>query len=380
MADIDTAAITIVDLPVSGPPVLACGAWLKNTVCLTRERQAYLSPVIGDLSSAEARETLDAVVVQMCRQFKIEPAITAHDLHPDFYSTAFARSFAAQRCLPVIAVQHHHAHIAAVCVEHQITEPVLGLALDGVGMGSDMSAWGGELLYVDGAAFQRIGHLAPLALPGGDRAAQEPWRMAAAVLARTGRSNEVEQRFSKQPGAPAVAAMLQMDVNCPRTSSMGRLFDAAAGLLGVNLIQSHEAQAAVALQQLAEQNGPEDALENGYQITGDNTLDFLPLLSDLMNNQAGTGGIAKAAAQFHATLCAGLAEWVRQAAQQYGITRLVTGGGCFHNRVLLQGLINRLEDSELSIFTARNVPPDDSAIALGQAWVAIQKKKGLSIQ
>ncbi|SET08393.1 hydrogenase maturation protein HypF [Nitrosomonas marina] len=380
VTEIDLSAVRVVNLPVSGPSVLACGAWLKNTVCLSQGNQAYLSAVIGDLSSVEARKKMDAVVAEMCLQLDIVPEIIAHDLHPEFYSTMFARNFAASRCKPVIAVQHHHAHVAAVCAEHGVTEPVVGLALDGVGLGSDLSPWGGELLYVDDSGFQRIGHLAKLPLPGGDRAAQEPWRMAAAVLARAGRSDEIEKRFPAQLAAPSVAAMLQRNINCPRTSSMGRLFDAAAGLLGVNMVQAHEAQAAVALQQLAEQYGPEDALENGYLVTEDNTLDFFPLLSYLASNQSIKRDIARAASKFHATLSTGLAEWVLQAVRRYRITRLAMGGGCFHNRVLLQGLMNKLKNSSsgdvLSIYTARNIPPDDSAVALGQAWIAIQKRRG----
>ncbi|MDR4518788.1 MAG: carbamoyltransferase HypF [Nitrosomonas sp.] len=372
MAEIAPSAITQIDLPACGPAVLACGAWLKNTICLTQGNKAYLSPVIGDLDNAEARRRLDDTVAAMCHRLKIEPEIAVHDLHPDFYSTEFACAFAAQMGIPVMAVQHHHAHIAAVCAEHQVAAPVLGLALDGVGLGTDNTSWGGELLRVDGCEFQRIGHLAPLALPGGDRAAREPWRMAAAAMAKLGRIDEIVQRFHGQPAAQSVAAMLQNNINCPQTSSMGRLFDAAAGLLGVCLVQSHEAQAAIALQQLAEKNGPADALMNGYRITDDNLLDFSPLLGVIVNEPDFVRDVAKAAAVFHATLSAGLAAWARRAAQYYGVTRLALGGGCFHNGILLKELKNRLEGCSISLLSAEKLPPDDSAIALGQAWIALQ--------
>ena len=352
--------------------MLACGAWLKNTICLAQDNKAYLSPVIGDLDNAEARRRLDDTVAAMCRMLKIEPEIAVHDLHPDFYSTEFACAFAAQMGIPVMAVQHHHAHIAAVCAEHQVTGPVLGLALDGVGLGTDNTPWGGELLLVEGAEFRRIGYLATLALPGGDRAAKEPWRMAAAALAKLGCSDKIMRRFHGQPAAQSVATMLQNNINCPQTSSMGRLFDAAAGLLGVNLVQSYEAQAAITLQQLAEKNGPADVFKNGYQITDDNLLDFSPLLCVLANDADFVRDVAKASAMFHATLSAGLAEWVMRAAQYYGITRLALGGGCFHNGILLQGLKNRLGGCSISLLSAEMIPPDDSAIALGQAWVALQ--------
>ena len=183
----------MIALPFSGPSILACGAWLKNTVCITRGNEAHVSQLIGDLDSAEARQMLDDTVARLCTELDVQPGIVAHDLHPDFYSTRFAQNYAAQRGLPVVAVQHHHAHIAAICAEHHINDAVLGLALDGVGLGTDNTPWGGELLRVDGAGFERLGHLAPLRLPGGDRAAREPWRMAAAVLFQPGRGEEIVQ-------------------------------------------------------------------------------------------------------------------------------------------------------------------------------------------
>jgi hydrogenase maturation protein HypF len=263
-----------ITLTISAPSVLACGAWLKNTICLTQNNQAYISPLVGDLSTIDARSRLDKTVQRMCREYSAQPAVVAHDLHPDFYSTQFAHAFAQQLNIPTLAVQHHHAHIAAICAEHQLTQPVLGLALDGIGLGTDNTPWGGELLWVDGARFKRLGHLTTLALPGGDRAAQEPWRMAAAALARLNRGYEIVQRFADQPAAETVAVMLASNFNCPQTSSMGRLFDAATGLLGISSIQTHEAQAAMQLQYLAEQYGPVHALTEGYQITENNNLDF----------------------------------------------------------------------------------------------------------
>ncbi len=368
----NTATFTAIKLAITGPSVLACGAFLKNTICLTQGDIAYLSPVTGDLSTAEARHKLDDTVALMCRALSITPEIVAHDLHPDFYSTEFACSFAAHRQIPVLAVQHHHAHIAAVCAEYQLTEPVLGLALDGVGFGTDQAPWGGELLYVDGGYFERLGHLSTLALPGGDRAAQEPWRMAAAALAKLGRVDEIAQRFADQPAVQSVVYMLRQNINCPQTSSMGRLFDAAAGLLGVNLIQSHEAQAAMNLQRLAEKKGQTDILEQGYLITDNNQLDFSPLLSALMDDFNTIDDIERAAAMFHATICVGLAEWVVRMSQRRGVICLALGGGCFHNEILAHGLAGQLSDSRVRLFKAWKVPPDDSAIALGQAWVAMQ--------
>ena len=362
---------TVIALPFSGPPVLACGAWLKNTVCVTRGSEAHVSQRIGDLDSAEARTMLDATVARLCNSLEVQPEIVAHDLHPDFYSTRFAQAYAAQRGLPLVAVQHHHAHIAAVCAEHHVTGAVLGLALDGVGLGSDGTPWGGELLYAEGAEFERLGHLAPLRLPGGDRAAREPWRMAAAVLFQLGRGDEIARRFSDQPGAQTVAAMLQRNLNCPITSSTGRLFDAAAGLLGVNEIQAFEAQAAVRLQELAQRHGQVAPLEGGYRIAESGVLDFSPLLAALADcRDAGHG-----AALFHATLAAGLAEWVEHAAHRHSIADVALGGGCFHNDILLRSLSGRLAAQGLRVLTWQRMQPNDSAISLGQAWVAARKSR-----
>ncbi len=344
--------------------MLACGAWLKSTVCVTQGDQARVSQLIGDLGSAEACLLLDETVARLCET--VQPAIVAHDLHPDFYSTRFALAYAAQRGLPTLAVQHHHAHVAAICAEHRISEPVLGLALDGVGLGTDGTAWGGELLYVNGAEFRRLGHLMPLAMPGGDRAATEPWRMAAAVLFQLGRGEQIAARFPAQPGAVTVAAMLQRNLNCPPTSSTGRLFDAAAGLLGVNQIQEFEAQAAILLQTLAQQHGEVEPLTQGWRITRNSVLDFLPLLSEL----ADCTDAAYGAALFHATLAAGLADWVQRAAAEQGINHVALGGGCFYNELLLRDLSDRLRHQGLHVLISTQ--PGDSSISLGQAWVALQ--------
>src|SRR5574340_26157 len=359
-------------LPFSGPSILACGAWLKNTVCVTRGNVAHVSQLIGDLDSAEARTMLDATVARLCSSLDVQPGIVAHDLHPDFYSTRFAQTYAAQRGLPVVTVQHHHAHIAAICAEHHIGEAVLGLALDGVGLGTDNTPWGGELLRAEGAGFERLGHLAPLCLPGGDRAAREPWLMAAAVLFQLGRSDEIARRFPNQPAAQTVATMLQRNLNCPATTSTGRLFDAAAGLLRVNEIQAFEAQAAIQLQELAQRHGQVAPLEGGWRIAEDGVLDFSPLLAVLADCPKGYDDAGHGAALFHATLAAGLAEWVGHAARRHGIADIALGGGCFHNDILLHTLSGRLAAQGLRVLTAQRMQPNDSAISLGQAWLALQ--------
>ena len=390
-------------LPHSIKPVLAMGAWFKNTVCIAFGQQAFISKTVGDLDTPDACRTHEQTARALLAILEEKPRAIAHDLHPDFHSTRFAAQLAAELDVPLIAVQHHHAHIAALAAEHGVEEPVLGLALDGVGLGTDGNAWGGELLRVAGAEFQRLGHLRPLPLPGGDRAAREPWRMAAAVLHELGRNGEIARRFADQTAAATVATMLQRGLNCPLTSSTGRVFDAAAGLLGLCHKMDFEAQAAIALEQAATRyastHGMPPALAGGWQIDeksssfprkressdlielgsrfrgndeiealGDSQLNLLPLfahLADMTDEEQG-------AALFHATLIAALADWVVQATQRTGIKTIACGGGCFFNKLLSAGLRERLEGASLKILTAKLVQPGDTAIALGQAWVAAQ--------
>ncbi|MBK7422400.1 MAG: carbamoyltransferase HypF [Propionivibrio sp.] len=360
-----------IPLPHAGPSVLAFGAHLKSSICVTRGSEAFLSPHIGDLDNAATCDFFDETLERMLDLLEVKPDVVAHDLHPDYYSTRAAIAFAARHGLPSVAVAHHHAHIAAVCAEHGRRAPLLGLALDGVGLGPDGAAWGGELLSVLGAHCQRLGHLRPLPLPGGDRAAREPWRMAAAVLHEQGRQAEIGARF---PGAAAatLVTMLERNINCPRTSSMGRVFDAAAGLLGLCTHMQYEAQAAILLEQAAtrhiERQGWPPALDGGWIISRAGQLDLLPVLAQL----EGESDIDLQAARFHATLVAALAEWVGQAAQSSGLSTVAFGGGCFFNALLFAGLRQSLEQRGMIVLAPTSLSPGDAGIALGQAWVAIE--------
>ncbi|MDD5180754.1 MAG: carbamoyltransferase HypF [Gallionellaceae bacterium] len=367
-----------IQLPHAVKPVLAMGAWFKNTLCVTSGSQAFVSKTVGDLDMPDACRAHEQTARMLLARLGEKPVAIAHDLHPDFHSTRFAGQLAAELDVPLIAAQHHHAHIAALAAEHGIEEPVLGLALDGIGLGADGNAWGGELLRVAGAEFQRLGHLRPLPLPGGDRAAREPWRMAAAVLHGLGRNSEIARRFADQPAAATVATMLQRGLNCPLTSSTGRVFDAAAGLLDLCHKMEFEAQAAIALERAATRyvstHGMPQALTNGWQIDKNGQLGLLPLFAHL----ADTADAERGAAVFHATLIAALTDWVVQAVQQTGIKMLACGGGCFFNKLLSAGLRERLEGAGLKTLTAKLIQPGDTAIALGQAWVAAQFFKTLA--
>jgi hydrogenase maturation protein HypF len=357
----------------SGPSVLAVGGFLKNTVCLTRDDEAFVSQHIGDLDNAPSCAMLEETVERLMDLLEIEPAIVAHDLHPDFFSTRYAAGFAAARGLPAVAVQHHHAHIAAVAAEHGIEGPLLGLALDGVGLGEHDGRpggiWGGELLRVDGTSFDRVGHLREIALPGGDKAAREPWRMAAAALHLLGRDAEIAGRFGQQRANP-IRMMLEVGAHCPPTSSCGRWFDAAAGLLGVRELAAFEGQAAMLLEGLAEAHGPVAPLPGGCTIDAAGVLDPSPLLARLADEADAAANAGWGAALFHATLAQALAQWALRASGASGIRRVALGGGCFLNRILSAAVRRELESAGIEVLEARQVPPNDGGLSLGQAWIA----------
>jgi hydrogenase maturation protein HypF len=340
------------------PTVVAVGAQLKATVTVTRGREAFVSQHIGDLDTPAAALFLEQTIDHMLSILEVEPVAVACDLHPDFPSSMLAQRLGP----PVIGVQHHHAHVAALVAEHRFEGPLLGLSLDGFGLGSDGGAWGGELLCVDNDRFERLGHLAQLQAPGGDRAAREPWRMAAAALHGLGRGRDIECRFAGEPLARSVRNMLSLGVASEPTSSAGRLFDAAAALLGVSRRQNFEGEAAMRLEGLVHETA---VLAGGWRIDG-GVLDFLPLLSRIADGIEPVAG----AALFHGTLIAGLVEWVAAAASAHNLWTVALGGGCFLNKVLTEGIAEGLAARGITPLIARAVPPNDGGLSLGQAYVA----------
>jgi hydrogenase maturation protein HypF len=349
---------TEIRLPRRLPDTLALGAFLKVAVCAVRGDRAFVSHPVGDLASGDDVRRFDGMVADMLTATGVRPTVIAHDLHPDFATTRRAEAMG----LPTFAVQHHHAHVAAVAAEHGLADPVVGLALDGFGLGPGNEAWGGELLWVDGSRWRRLGHLRPLVQPGGDVAARQPWRMAAAALHALGRAEEISGRFVGQPHAGHLAEVLARGVNCPPTTSCGRLFDAACGLLGVHPVVEFEGQAPMALERMVR---VPRVLEGGWRIGADGVLDLLPLLGRLPGL-----GPAEGAEFFHGTLVAALAEWAAGAAQAEGISAVVLGGGCFLNRVLSNGLAAALAERGLKALPALRLSPGDAGLSLGQAWVA----------
>ena len=351
----------------AGPPVLALGADLKNTICIIHERRGYLSPHIGDLGHPDARRALSGAIDRLAGLIGTRPAVVVHDLHPDGYGGVLARRLADEWGADIAGVQHHHAHIAAVAAEHKFAGRLLGWALDGFGWGPGNAAWGGELLLLEGSRVARVGHLRPLALAGLDQAAREPWRMAAAVLVEMGRAEEVARRY----GADRAWAIETALARSSLTTSAGRLFDAVAALLGGPVCISYEGEAAMWLEGVARRHGPCSAWREGYRIAPEE-LDMRPLLARLVDEpDAGRG-----AALFHATLAHGLAAMAVQYARDHGVMAVALGGGCFGNEMLSTMVRTHLADAGIMVLEARSLPSNDGGISAGQAWVALRAQRG----
>lgn len=358
-------------LPVAAArPLVACGADLKNTFCLARGNEAWLGPHVGDLGSEASLAALADGVAHLAGLFAVAPEVVVHDLHPDFHSTSFARSLG----LPAIAVQHHHAHLAAVLAEHRESGPALGVIFDGMGLGSDSTLWGGEFLAGDLAACERVGHLLAVPQPGGDRAAREPWRMACAwVQAACGSGAPPPAALAARIPEPLwhdVAALAARGVAAPPTSSVGRLFDAVAALCGLHAHVSYEAQAAIALEAAAA-----GSAADGYHLDLDDSggvlvLDPRAAIRAVVADVAAGVAPAHVSARFHAGLAAATAAAALRLAAAHGLDRIVLAGGVFQNRLLLEATAARLLDAGRRVLLARALPANDGAIAFGQAAVA----------
>ena len=342
-------------LPLAGAPdgLLAAGAQLKSTVAVTAGGNAVLSPHIGDLDHAGAQRLWRRTLDDLAGLHGLAPVAAVADLHPDYAATRGA----AELGVPVEEVQHHHAHIAACLAENGLDGPVLGIAWDGTGLGTDGTIWGGEFLVCTRADFHRAAWLRPFPLVGGDAAAREPRRAALGVL------REMASAHPPPGFTPAELAvldgMLRQGLNVVRTSSAGRLFDAAASLLGVCQVMAHEGQAAMRLEALA---GDADGEAYPFGWIGD-ALDWAPMVAAMLS--AGDPP-AVAAARFHATL----AEMMVAAAKRFELRDVCLSGGCFQNRRLLSAAMRRLREEGFSPWRHRDIPPNDAGICLGQLAVA----------
>ncbi len=354
------------------PPVLAVGPELKNTICLTKENRAFLSQHVGDMENLETLEFFHLTISHLRRILEITPVVLAHDLHPDYLSTKYAKE---QKELPTLAIQHHHAHIVSCLAEHRLSGPALGVALDGTGYGLDGRIWGGEVLLTDLASFRRAAHFEYVPLPGGDAAARFPWRMGLIYLYKVyGEAlfnlpipfvrnlSEYESRI--------ILRMAEKGINSPMTSSCGRLFDAVSAILGIRNRIAFEGQAAIELDQCQnqkeeghypwkiEKQGEEWILHTSEIIRG--------IVEDL------TSGVSRSriSRRFHNTLILAVADLCTRVGEEAGIHLVALSGGSFQNVTLLTGLTRLLTKRGFSVYSHERVPTNDGCIALGQAVCA----------
>jgi len=358
-------------LPVAAPqPIIAVGPHLKNTFTLVRGDQAFVSPHIGDLEGLEALDHWRQTYDRYRELFRVEPVVAVRDLHPGYLSTRLAEELGLSR---TITVQHHHAHIAAIAAEHGVTTPVVGLSFDGTGHGDDGHAWGGEVLVCDLSGYRRVAQVRYVGLPGGDLAAREPWRVALGYEALAGGSAPAfALAYYGVPASARAAAQAQLarGVNTPLASSMGRLFDAAAAVLGVRRHASFEGQAAMELEALAGDLRASPFPFPFYESDGRLHLDPVPLLTALGEGRKHGVDVALLAARFHESIVEASVDVARLVAGSFGLDTVALGGGTFQNARLLTCIEQRLTEAHLRVLVARELGPNDGAISYGQAAVA----------
>jgi hydrogenase maturation protein HypF len=358
-------------------PVLACGAELKNTICLAKSRHAFCSPHIGDLRNYQTLRAFTASIEHLGRLFDITPRAVAHDLHPEYLSTKHALDMAG---VDLVSVQHHHAHIASCLADNGIVGPVIGVAFDGAGYGTDGTIWGGEFLIAGLTGFRRAGHLEPVPMPGGDAAVAQPWRMAASYLSRSecdAVAGLAVARRHVRHWRPVVT-MARSGWNAPLTSSAGRLFDAVAAILDVRDTVTYEGQAAIELEQRAEVDEHTSypvAIGDGDPLRVDGPGLVAEVVDDL---RAGTAA-ATVAARVHNTVATAIVRVCRMLAARTGLRTVALSGGVFGNRLLLDRTAGGLESDGFTVLTHSRVPCNDGGISLGQAAVlgALDREAGV---
>ena len=345
-------------------PVLAVGGHLKSTVAIGVGQDVFLSQHIGDLETLEARHAFERAIDDLCRLYSFKPEAVVCDLHPDYASTHWAE----RSGLPVIRVQHHQAHVAACAAENSVEEPYLGVSWDGTGHGLDGAIWGGEFFRVEKGEYERVAHLRPFGLPGGDAAVHEGWRSAASVLFEASGETECGDSRSRlssersslpEDGLDKVRHMLERKINVVPTTSVGRLFDAIASITGVAQRNRFEGQAAMLLENEISSLRTEEA----YPLAGG---DWAPLIADVLRDQQGGSPVSRITAKFHNALV----NWIVEVAVASELKQIVLSGGVFQNRYLTERAAAVLESRGFVVHTHRQVPPNDGGIALGQVVMA----------
>ena len=371
-----------IHLPFKSKQILACGAELKNTFCLTRDDHAFISQHIGDMENEETLEHFENTIGLYKRLFRIDPKIIACDMHPEYLPSKYAARIAAEQTLPLIPIQHHHAHVVSCMVENGVESPVIGVAFDGVGYGTDGAIWGGEFLMADWHGFQRMGQFEYVPMPGGAAAIKKPYRMALGYLySLLGEDFSLEglPLAELNPAETAIIKQqLRKRINCPLTSSTGRLFDAVAALTGLSDEVSYEAQAAIALEMQAPDRFVQAKMktypysfdeQKGVTLVRLGEL-FRAIVEDVRENVA----VSTISLKLHRTIARIMVDMCRHIAGQIGINQVALSGGVFQNRLLLKLTVADLERAGFEVFTQHLVPCNDGGLSLGQAVIANFKK------
>jgi hydrogenase maturation protein HypF len=353
-----------------GQEILACGAELKNTFCLARDHYAFLSHHIGDLENLETLRSFEQGIEHFKHLFHLHPALVAYDLHPEYLSTKYA--LAQDERLAKVGVQHHHAHVASCMADNEIEGEVIGVAMDGLGFGTDGRLWGGEFFVADFRDAERVAHLDYVPMPGGAKAIREPWRMAAVYLHRALGDDflNLEIPFTQNMDARAWTTLRRMTVtgtNSPETSSMGRLFDALAGLLSLKQVVNYEGQAAIALEAVAD---PSCAQAYEFTVTPEGIIKAEAVIHRAVEDLLDGAPASEVSAKFHLGVARLIAEIARRVREERKLSRVALSGGVFQNMLLLESTRRILMEGGFEVFTHSRVPPNDGGISLGQAAIA----------
>jgi hydrogenase maturation protein HypF len=371
---------TVINLKQNVGRTLALGAIIKNTICMTKEKEAFLSQHIGDLDNMDTQLHQLNISRHFQSLLRIEPELLAHDLHPDYPGSRYACS---QKELPAIGVQHHHAHAVSCMAEHGLSGPVIALTLDGNGYGPDHTVWGGEVLLADYHMFERLAHLETAPMPGGDAAIREPWRMAFSHLylafGPEYKGINLQMLHDCRDKTDIIRQMIDNSINSPLTSSCGRLFDSVAALLGLRYTVSFEGQAAAELEMLLEPNDS-DSASYPFEVVKSDSIPWLltvkPIIAAIVHDILEKKNPHRISMRFHNTLAALFTRVCREIREQKNINRVVLSGGVFQNLTLHQQIKTNLEALAFTVYSHEQVPANDGGIALGQAlagWAMYKK-------
>ena len=354
---------------MSNRRVLALGADIKNRFLLAKDKSIYHGPEIGDLSDITNYEIFKTSIARAVKKTRLD--IIACDLHPNYFSTRFAKEYSQLSGVNCKLIQHHHAHIASAMQEHNLKGPVIGVSFDGTGFGVDGNIWGGEFLLVDKKGFRRLAHLKYRPMPGAEKAVHEPWRMALSIVGKKGSS--LLKDIDKQD-KEIVLRMAEKGINSPLTSSAGRLFDAAAALLGICTFASYQAEGPIKLEALCDE-AIKDSYKSKVSGKGPYVIDTAPVFDGMLKDLNKGRGKRLIATRFHNSMAEVVVNMVRRLSKESRVKNIALSGGVFHNRFLMHRILEGFEKLDLNIFTNKKNNVGDLNIALGQYYVSCNTGK-----